>query len=72
MYLSTATATATPIISGVSLTYTSSCIPPGQVIFPGLSTGSYTINVSKSGYSVYSGDISISNGWQEQQINLGP
>jgi len=72
MYLSTITATATPIISGVSLTYTSSCIPPGQVIFSGLSTGSYTINVSRSGYSSYSTGVDIGSGWQEQQVNLGP
>ena len=72
MYLSTITATATPIVSGVSLTYTSSCIPPGQVIFSGLSAGSYTVNVSKSGYSSYSSNVSVVSGWQEQQVNLGP
>ena len=70
MYLSTATATATPIISGVSLTYTSDCIPPGQVIFTGLSVGTYTINVSRSGYSNYSTNVSVGSGWQEQQVSL--
>ena len=72
MFLSTITATATPIVSGVSLTYTSGCIPPGQVIFSGLSVGTYTVNVSKSGYSTYSTDVSVGSGWQEQQVNLGP
>jgi len=72
MYLSTVTATATPIVSGVSLTYTSSCIPPGQVIFSGLSVGTYTINVSKGGYSTYSTNVSVGSSWQEQKVNLGP
>lgn len=72
MFLSTQTATVTPIVSGVSLTYTSGCIPPGQVIFSGLTAGTYTVNVSRSGYSPYSSNVSVSSSWQEQQVNLGP
>ena len=70
MYLSTITATTTPVVSGVSLTYTSDCIPPGQVIFSGLGAGTYTINVSRSGYSSYSTTVSVGSGWQEQQVTL--
>ncbi len=69
---STAVATSTPILSGVSFTYTSSCIPPGQVMFSGLSTGLYNITVSRGGYTSWSGSVNISSGWQSQTINLGP
>lgn len=69
--LSTATATATPIISNISFTYTSSCLPPGQVIFSGLSTGPYTLEVSKDGYTTFTRDIYIEDPWYEVQVPLG-
>ncbi|MFA6404812.1 MAG: carboxypeptidase-like regulatory domain-containing protein, partial [Candidatus Paceibacterota bacterium] len=72
VYLSTITATSTPNISNISFTYTSDCIPPGQVIFSGLSSGTYTIEVSKSGYSTYSREIYLESSWQEEQVLLGP
>lgn len=72
VYLSTITATATPNISNVSFTYTSGCIPPGQVIFSGLSSDTYIIEISKSGYSTYSREIYLESSWQEEQILLGP
>jgi prepilin-type N-terminal cleavage/methylation domain-containing protein len=72
IYLSTVTATVTPSVSDTSFTYTSGCIPPGQVLFQGLSTGPYTLTVSKSGYTAYSGQISIGSGWQSRTIELSP
>lgn len=71
MYLSTATATVTPSVSDASFTYTSGCVPPGQVIFQGLSTGNYTLTVSKSGYTTSSGSVTVGSGWQSQTIKLG-
>jgi prepilin-type N-terminal cleavage/methylation domain-containing protein len=71
-YLTTNTATVTPMVSNVSFAYTSNCIPPGQAIFQGLSAGSYTLTVSKMGYTSYSGSVTIVNGWQQQTISLGP
>jgi prepilin-type N-terminal cleavage/methylation domain-containing protein len=71
-YLSTATATVTPNISDIAFTYTSDCVPPGQVIFTGLSTGNYTVEISKSGYTTNTTSITVGTGWQESQILLGP
>ena len=68
---STAVATSTPTLSGVSFTYTSSCIPPGQVLFSSLSAGSYNVTVSHNGYTSWSGSVNVSSGWQNQTINLG-
>jgi hypothetical protein len=73
-YLSTQNASTTPIISDFSFTYTSSCTPPGQVIFSGLSNGSYTLTVSKSGYATSTSSFTITSSWEwvEQQVLLGP
>jgi hypothetical protein len=71
-YLTTNTATVTPIVSNVSFAYTSACIPPGQVIFSGLSAGTYALTVSKTGYTTYTGPVTIGSGWQQQTITIGP
>ena len=72
MYLTTQTSTTTPIVSDVSFTYTSGCIPPGQVIFQNISTGDYTISVSRSGYTIWNDTITIQSGWQSQTVPLSP
>ncbi len=69
-YLRTETATVTPIVSDVSFAYTSSCLPPGQVLFQGISTDTHSLNVSKAGYSSQTIEIAISPGWQEKIISL--
>lgn len=51
LYLQTASTTYTPTISGLSLSYTNSCMPPGQVYFGSLTTDEeYTIQVTRTGY----------------------
>lgn len=71
-YLSTASSTVTPNVSDVSFTVTSSCTPPGQVVFSGLSAGTYHIEVSKTGYTTSTIDVPVSANWQEQEIILAP
>ena len=71
-YMTTKTATVTPTISDVSFTYTSGCIPPGYVLFQGLTAGSYTITISKTGYTSASGPVTIAAGWQSKTVSLGP
>ncbi len=70
-YLTTNTATVTPDVSGVSFTYTSSCVPPGQVLFQGLQSGNYTVNVIKSGYAPSNQSLTISSGWQQATVLMG-
>ncbi len=72
MYLSTASTTLTPNISDVSMTFSSLCVPPGQVAFSGLSSGTYTLTISLSGYQTYSASVSISAPWQLESISLLP
>jgi hypothetical protein len=73
MYATSSDSNYTPDISDVGFTYTSGCIPPGQVIFQGLSANSspgYTIAVSKSGYQTQTVTLPINNGWQDKKITL--
>lgn len=68
VFLTTETATATPKVSDVIFSYTSGCIPPGQVLFQGLSNESYELTVTKSGYTTNSSTINIQNGWQRYTV----
>jgi prepilin-type N-terminal cleavage/methylation domain-containing protein len=70
--LSTASSTVTPNVSDVSITYTSSCTPPGQVLFNSMSSGNYTLTVSKSGYQTYSSALTVGSTWQQQEVLLTP
>ncbi len=60
-------------ITDASFTFTSSCVPPGQVSFGGLSSGEYTITISKSGYDSYvQTNYNIDASWQKLEIALSP
>lgn len=69
-FLSTASTTYTPTVSDVSFTYTTGCVPPGQVLFTGVSVGSATITVRKAGYADTTSTITLGTGWQTQTITL--
>jgi hypothetical protein len=51
VFLSTNDSSVTPSVSDIGITYTAGCLPPGQVNFGGLQSGSYNVTVSKSGYT---------------------
>lgn len=72
LYLSTLNQLFTPIISDISFTYTSSCIPPGQVSFSALTTGLYTIFLDKSGYQSISKEVNITNNWTKEELTISP
>ena len=72
MFLSSQSTTTTPNISDVSFTETSSCTPPGQVVFPGLASDTYHIDVVKSGYATSSADVVVDSSWLEKEIILSP
>ncbi|MBI4385449.1 hypothetical protein HY573_01325, partial [Candidatus Parcubacteria bacterium] len=58
--LTTASATNTPEVTDVALTFTSGCVPPGQVFFPGLASGPHDLTVSYPGYQSFTGEVDIS------------
>ncbi|MBI3888407.1 carboxypeptidase regulatory-like domain-containing protein [Candidatus Nomurabacteria bacterium] len=50
-----------------------SCSTPGQVFWNGLASGTYTLTVSKAGYTTYTNNaLNISSAWQNQTIILNP
>ncbi len=71
VFLSTLDNHYTPQLSEVALTFTNDCTPPGQTFFNSLSAGSYTLDVSRSGYSTNNGQITIS-GNNEIEVNMSP
>lgn len=70
--LDTASTTYSPNISDISFTFTSDCTPPGQVWFSGLSSGTYNLHLSKSGYVDQDVSVSVTNPWQMREIVLLP
>jgi hypothetical protein len=54
VFLRTQNSSVTPALSEVLFTYTNQCTPPGQAFFSGLSSGTYTLEVSRAGYQTTS------------------
>jgi hypothetical protein len=72
VYLQTASTTWTPNVSDVAFTFTSDCVPPGQVLFDGLNANTYTLTVSKAGYQVFSDDVLVNTPWRQYDVTLSP
>jgi len=54
-------------------TNSGTCATPGQVFWGGLSSGTYTLTISKAGYTTYTNNaLNISSAWQHQNITLTP
>lgn len=70
VFLKTDSTTVTPNISDVAFTVTSSCTPPGQVVFSGLPLGTYHVEVGKSGYATSTLDVDLNVPWKEQEMIL--
>lgn len=71
VFLNTNDTAFTPTLSEVAFTYITSCIPPGQIFFSNLSAGTYTLDISRSGYITNSDTIDI-NGTTEAVVNISP
>ncbi len=72
LYLGTASTTFTPNISGISATFSSLCVPPGQVAFTGLSSGTYDMVVKHGNYQAYTAQVSVGGSWQQEEVLLLP
>ncbi|MFH0856909.1 MAG: prepilin-type N-terminal cleavage/methylation domain-containing protein [bacterium] len=73
IFLHTDDTAFTPNVAEAAFTFTSLCVPPGQVAFSGLSSGIYKITASKSGYqdSVIE-EADVLSSWQQQEIMMPP
>ncbi len=64
VFLSSNSSSYTPNVADISVTFTSACVPPGQVLFDGLTAGTYSYTITRSGYTTQSGSMTVSSGWQ--------
>lgn len=71
-YLSTADDTATPTLQNVAIAFSSGCVLSGQAYFNGLSAGTYTITVTRTGYQASISTLDINDTWQRATIQLSP
>ena len=71
VFLNTADTSYTPTLSEVAFTYTTSCVPPGQVFLSGLSAATYTLEVSRAGYISNNDTIDVS-GATEAVVYISP
>ncbi len=69
-YFNTTDDSRTPTLEDISISYDSGCIPSGQTFFSGVPTGTYTVTVSKSGYTTATSSVSVASGWQEADLTL--
>jgi len=61
----------TPKLADLNIEFTSSCVPAGQLFFSGLSTGTYTLDITKSGFNPYLDDqVSVDQDWQGYEADL--
>lgn len=72
VFLSTENDAFSPIVSDISFTYASLCVPPGQVYFSNLDTGSYLIRVNHSKYKETNKEIQISENWHKEEVVISP
>jgi len=71
-FLSTASTSTTPNLAEFAFTFTGACTPPGQVVFEGLSSGPYTVVVTKTGYQQFSTNITVGSTWSAVTATLTP
>jgi prepilin-type N-terminal cleavage/methylation domain-containing protein len=70
IFLSTADTNFTPNISDFVISFSSSCIPPGQVLFSNLGLQSYSLVVSAAGFISQTIPINLNSNWQKQDVLL--
>lgn len=71
VFLNTINTAFTPTLSEVAFTYITTCVPPGQKFFGGLSATTYTLDVSHPGYTTNNDTVDVS-GATEAVVNLSP
>ncbi|MEZ4156545.1 MAG: prepilin-type N-terminal cleavage/methylation domain-containing protein [Candidatus Paceibacterota bacterium] len=60
----------TPTIDDIEIVFSSPCVPQGNAIFQNLSTGTYNLEVTASGYEVATATVPVATGWQEYVVEL--
>lgn len=73
LFLQTADTSFTPNLSEVSFTFTSGCVPPGQVLFKNMEAGTYSLTASTTGYTTFNdANVEINSPWDIYEVLLSP
>ncbi|MEK7644146.1 MAG: prepilin-type N-terminal cleavage/methylation domain-containing protein [Patescibacteria group bacterium] len=59
LFLRTASNKSTPLVSDMTISYTNSCTPPGQVYFGTITANTHQVYVSATGYQNYASEITV-------------
>ncbi len=70
LFLDSSVTTATPNISDIFFTFTSSCTPPGQTSFSGLTSGTYNLHLEKTGYVSQDIQVDVNSSWVSTEVVL--
>lgn len=60
----------TPELDDLTIGFSSGCLTNGQSFINGLSSGTYNINIQKSGYQTYTDSIDLLESWKEYAATL--
>jgi prepilin-type N-terminal cleavage/methylation domain-containing protein len=74
IFLSTEAFNKTPNVSNAAIVYTSDCIPPGQALFSGHSSGNHDLLLEKAGYQTRTLGVNLilGNDWQSFETTMSP
>ncbi len=70
VYMRTADQNVTPSLNSVSVDFTGPCVPPGQTLFDGLTTGTYSITATAPNYATATGTAVVNGGYQSATISM--
>jgi hypothetical protein len=68
VFMSTQNPSSTPTLANVSFDFTGNCVPPAQVLFTGLSQGTYLADVTASNYDEATATVVVGPGFQSSTI----
>ncbi|MDO8495628.1 MAG: prepilin-type N-terminal cleavage/methylation domain-containing protein [bacterium] len=73
VFMQTVDDTVTPRLTDLMIGFRSTCIPDGQVYFRGLSSGTYTMTIEKSGFQTFiDANLSVNKNWQDYRVTISP
>ncbi|MEK7554446.1 MAG: prepilin-type N-terminal cleavage/methylation domain-containing protein [Patescibacteria group bacterium] len=70
VFLGTPNQNYSPTLSDIAVTFASSCVPPGQVLFTGLPNDTYTIEIQRTSYQTLNDITTVNQAWQEFPASL--
>jgi hypothetical protein len=73
VYMTTLDKSNTPRLDDLTIYFHSDCIPDGQTYFSGLTSGTYSIKIEKTGYTTLNvSSFSVTGNWQEYRATMSP